>query len=135
MLILFMDDQEIRHDLAEKYLSKDHVILHAYTADEAIGIILACQERIGLAMLDHDLQDFYTGEDGCKYERHGVYFLERMFRDVPKDMLPAQFILHSFNPVGVNNMYAILKGKNLLGVNISFSGDAMRSIAERIRPQ
>jgi len=55
MLILFLDDQEIRHEGAEKHFAKEHTLLHAFDMYEAVDVIKSCKQRIGLAMLDHDL--------------------------------------------------------------------------------
>lgn len=134
-ILLLDDDADIRHKAVERHLSPDHVILHTFTADEAIQTIMTCQHRIGLAMLDHDLADFVIEEDGRKTERHGVYFLSRMFNDVPEEKWPAQFILHSGNVVGVKNMYTDLRNRGQEVYPMPFSGMMLDHLAERIKPQ
>lgn len=136
MIILMLDDDaEMRHTPVERALSKDHTVLHAFTADEALSIILQCQGRIGLAMLDHDLSDFLIEEDGMRIERHGAYFLHRMFNEVPEDKFPAQFVLHSGNPVGVDNMLAILRNRGQQVDAMRFSPEMLKNLTERLRPQ
>lgn len=95
MNILFLDDAQERHDLAEKYLSKEHILLHCFNADEALEVITSFQGTIGLAMLDHDLMDELTGryEDGTPFEKHGVYFVMSLISDIPKDKHPARAIV------------------------------------------
>lgn len=134
MIILILDDQDIRHDTVERYLSKEHTVLHAFNALEALEIIKSYNGRIGLAMLDHDLQDIVT-EDGRKYERHGVYFLAEMFKEIPEDKWPARFILHSHNNVGVKNMLDDLTRMGQIVSVLNFSSDNVKYIAEMIRPQ
>lgn len=135
MIILFLDDQDIRHETAEKLLSKEHTVLHAFNADEAIEIISTYKDRVGLAMLDHDLNDKVEEADGYKYERHGVYFIAKMFAEVPEDKWPAQFVVHSHNPEGVRNMISDLRRRDQTCSAATFSGDMVRNLADRIRPQ
>lgn len=66
MLILFIDDSLARHHTVEKYLGKDHVILHACDYQEAIEALEGCQKPIGLAMFDHDLGDYKCPKCGIK---------------------------------------------------------------------
>lgn len=135
MFILILDDGDTRHNIVERLLSKEHVVLHAFNADEAIEILKTCNKRVGLALLDHDLGDFVEEENGRKYERHGVYFLAKMFADLPEDKWPAQFILHSGNVVGVQNMLTDLRNRDQVVDAINFSGDMIKRLAERIKPQ
>jgi CheY-like chemotaxis protein len=106
MNILFLDDQQERHDLAEKYLSPYHTLLHCFTADEALEIIQSFQGVIGLAMLDHDLRDELTGrhEDGTSFEKHGMWFVNELISNVPIAKHPPYVIVHSYNPDGGKNM-------------------------------
>lgn len=134
MLILFMDDQDVRHHSVERCFSKEHTVLHAFNADEAIEIILSCKTTIGLAMLDHDMADF-AEVDGRKFEKHGVYFLSRLFTDVPKEKWPAQFIVHSRNNVGNQNMLTDLTRMEQVVSVIPFTVENLTLIAERIKAQ
>ena len=136
MIILMLDDDaDIRHTAVEKYLSKEHIVLHAFNCQEGLDLILQCQGKIGLALLDHDMADFLIEEDGMKIERHGAYFLHRMLNEIPEEKWPAQFLCHSGNPVGVDNMLSILRNRDQVVDAIRFSGEMLRNLAERIRPQ
>lgn len=144
MIILLLDDQEIRHATTEKYFARDHILYSAFDADEAIDILLSGRGTIGLALLDHDLNQFVSAESGLivpydysgsKIEKHGVYFLTRMFSDVPKDRWPAQFVLHSYNQVGAKSMYDKLIEMGQVATILSFSGDNMKLVADKIRAQ
>lgn len=143
MHILFLDDGDIRHESAERHLSKNHTLLHAFHAEEALKILISCQERIGLAMLDHDLNYFVndTGErvgyeyDGKKTELHGIWFLNQMFDGVPKDKWPAQFIIHSRNVPAAKNMHGHLLAYEQTSTILPFSGDMLKTVAARILSQ
>lgn len=134
MFILFMDDQDVRHASVERQFSKEHTVLHAFNADEAIEIILSCKSTIGLAMLDHDMADF-AEVDGRKFEKHGVYFLDRLFSEAPKEKWPAQFIIHSRNNVGSENMRVALTMMAQIASIIPFTVENLALIAERIKAQ
>lgn len=142
MLILFLDDQDIRHEVVEKYLSKSHTVLHAFNADEAIQIIQSSQHRIGLALLDHDLMDF-VDDKGNKVEynypdraeKHGMYFLQKLFENVDENKLPAEFIIHSYNPNGCESMYKYLIANNQTASILKFSGEMITNLLNRITPQ
>lgn len=140
-VILFMDDQEIRHEIAEKYLSKNYLLLHAYTADEAIQILTSYQSRIGVAMLDHDLFDFMSEDgkkvpfeyEGKKIEKNGVYFLNRMFNDIQKDKWPVRYIIHSHNHSGSKNMITDLLALEQTVEALPFSGETLAKIANALQ--
>jgi len=136
MLVLLMDDQDERHDLVEKYLSKaGHKVLHSFSAPEALELISTCPNRIGLALLDHDLQDIVVEDNGRKYERHGVWFVREMFATIPKDRLPAEFIVHSWNIDGAKNMVADLRKQEQIATAMSFCGDMLTQLVYRLMPQ
>src|SRR5271169_538039 len=130
MIILLLDDDaDIRHTAVERHLSKEHTVLHAFNAEEALQLLMTYQGKIGLAMLDHDLGDFVVEDDGRRTERHGVYFLQRMFNDVPEEKWPAQFVLHSGNVVGVENMRTDLRNRDQIVNVMRFSGAMLEHLA------
>lgn len=135
MYILFLDDMNVRHTTVDRHLLKDHSILHAWSADDAIQILMSCEHKIDLAFLDHDLQEICIREDGSEYEKHGVYFLSKMFSDVPEDKWPLQFIVHSHNPVGVKNMVSDLTNMKQDCVALQFSAGMLDHIEEVWRIQ
>src|SRR5271169_1874038 len=93
MNILFLDDEQIRHDLADKYLA-NHTILHAFTAPAALDIVNA--NKIDLALLDRDLHHFVE-EYGRKTERHGVWFVSCLLHDIKPELWFPRAIIHSYN--------------------------------------
>jgi CheY-like chemotaxis protein len=136
MLILFLDDQTERHELAEKYLSKaNHKTLHAFSAIEGLELIRNCQTRIGLALLDHDLFDIIEEPENIKLDRNGVWFLAQMFANIQEDKWPTQYHIHSYNPDGVKNMLADLRNKDQVCSADPFSGDMLTRLIARIQPQ
>lgn len=135
MYILLLDDDQMRHEIVERHFSKEHRVLHTFNCDEAIDVLNSCQHRIGLALLDHDLQDFVY-EDHRAFERHGLYFVDKMLATVPEDKWPAQFVCHSGNPVGAQNMAVTLRRRTDAPIIRSmFCGDLMVRVANSIRAQ
>jgi CheY-like chemotaxis protein len=133
VIILILDDEQIRHDLTEKYLGKENIILHAFNADEAIAILKASQQRIGLALLDHDLHEFVADETGHKWEKHGGYFVRTMIDMVREENWPAQIVIHSYNSGGAQGMKTTLKAKGVYARYMPFSGEMLRAIVEELK--
>jgi CheY-like chemotaxis protein len=131
-VILFLDDEQIRHDLADKYLGKEHTILHAYTAPQALDMINASAQKIDLGMLDHDLHHFVE-DDGHKSERHGVWFVSNLLHDVHPDKWFARVIIHSYNADGARYMREALRKAGIQADYIPFSGSMLRQIAEELK--
>lgn len=94
MIILFIDDQDYRHEIAEKNLGKDHTILHAFSCQEAFDIAKSCQNVIGLMMFDHDMGESMTGSD----------LASQMIETLPKEKYPARVIAHTNNVNGGLNI-------------------------------
>lgn len=131
MIILFLDDEDIRHALVEKVFGKKHRVLHAFNALEAIGLIQSYQDRIGLALLDHDLGEVVL-EDGKKVERHGNWFVQQMVRECAKDKYPVQTVVHSYNENGAKKMVASLADCGIIASHYPFSGEMLNHIANQI---
>lgn len=143
MNILFLDDQNIRHESIEKRFKNKHNILHAYNSQDAINILLNYNKKIDLAMLDHDLFDFVS-EDGTpvdynfigkKIERDGCYFLKQVFNFITKDKFPKEFIIHSHNTVGSKKMVSLLNDNNLTANIIPFSIDSINNLLQTLGSQ
>lgn len=102
MRILFLDDDEFRHDVfAEKAI--DHDVLHVRSAKEAISAMK--KERFDLACLDHDLGTKDTGYDVAVAIEGGFCHP------------PLSVIVHSYNPVGSTRMvYAIRRKTNAIAL-------------------
>lgn len=129
MYILFLDDQDVRHDLAEKLLSAaGHTVLHAFRCDEAINIIANFVQPIGIAFLDHDLMDIVEEEDGRKTEYHGAYFVDYVVKNIPQDKWFHRAIVHSYNATGAKYMRDTLTKNGIHCVMDNFSGDMLKRV-------
>ena len=104
MRILILDNDRERHRHFARKLINDTVV-HVFSAKEAI-IQLAHEKPFDAVFLDHDLGDagdLEASGPGTGYEvakwlaEHG-------------DRCPPAVILHTFNPVGAQNMQALLPG-------------------------
>jgi hypothetical protein len=131
MNILFLDDEKIRHDLADKYLV-GHTALHAYTAPQAIDMIDTSKDKIDLALLDHDLHHFIE-ENGHRSERHGVWFVSHLLTDIPSDKWFSRAIVHSYNADGGRYMCDDLRKAGIQADYRPFSGSMLRELVEEIK--
>jgi hypothetical protein len=105
MRILVLDDMDVRHDGFVRRF-KDHKIDHAYTAEEAIHHLN--MRKYDLVCLDHDLApEHYV--DGDTKEPSG-FDVAVFMSEMPKDKLPTQVLIHSWNPVGADRMKVQLHG-------------------------
>lgn len=96
MFILFLDDNQVRHDSAEKaFTNSGHTLLHAFTQEDVLQILNSCQERIGLAMLDYDLD---------QGEPTGSEIASQVLNTIAEEKWPARVIVHSNNPDGALNI-------------------------------
>jgi hypothetical protein len=135
MYILMLDDQQVRHDVVERHFAREHIVLHAFNFDDAVEILNSCQHRIGLAMLDHDLQDFKE-QDGRIVERHGAYFVDYMLNFIPEDKWPVQYVLHSYNYNGATNMHIALRKRTDAPITRGvFCGEFVAEIVRSIKAQ
>jgi CheY-like chemotaxis protein len=137
MLILFLDDQNDRHTLAEKYLTTaGHKVLHTYTPDEAIEVLLSSKNRIGLALLDHDLGIIVKDDESIfgKKEISGLDFVKSMIK-LPKDKLPARVVVHSYNNDGAKNMLNLLTPLGIHSIHTPFSGEMLSALVKELVAQ
>lgn len=132
MHILFLDDQDVRHDLAEKHLyAAGHKVLHAFNVREALDIVGNFIGQIGLGMLDHDLGQFVKDSDGRRTEHHGLYFVDQLVKTVPSNKWFPRAIVHSYNQNGAKYMVDMLNKHGIHSTVDNFSGDMLkRAIAE-----
>jgi CheY-like chemotaxis protein len=136
MHILFLDDQDVRHELAEKYLSAaGHIVLHAFNVEEGIELVECFAKPIGLALLDHDLDDIREDRDGRKTEYHGAYFVDYMIRNVPQDKWFHRAIIHSYNPHGAKYMRDTLNKNGIHAKMDNFSGDMLKRVIGELSVQ
>lgn len=129
MIILIVDDEDYRHDSAEKHLTKDHVLLHAFNVNEAIDVINGCQQRIGLALLDHDLQDFTTGS-----ELNGSS-LATLWLNLEENKHPARVIAISNNFQGASNITSKFNSAGIHAVHRPYDLMLMRTLAQELQVQ
>lgn len=107
MKILILDDDKIRH-LLFKTNFVGHVLVHTYTAQEAIKALE--EDLFEVAFLDHDLGGHsYVESEG---EEETGYTVAKWLAEHP-DRKPPIIHIHSYNPVGAQNMKNILPGSIL----------------------
>jgi CheY-like chemotaxis protein len=136
MHILFLDDQSVRHELVEKYLSAaGHIVLHAFNMEEGIDIVSNFVQPIGLALLDHDLDSFVVDDDGIKYELTGLSFVNKMLEDVPSEKWFHRAIVHSYNPNGAKYMCDTLNKNGIHAKMDNFSGDMLKRVVGELSIQ
>ena len=102
---LYLDDNQARHDCAEDaFANSGHTLLHAFNKEDVLQIVLGCQEKIGLAMFDHDLDNGEpTGSD----------IASAWLNDFEADKYPARVIVHSNNYEGSQNIVSKFKSVNI----------------------
>ena len=112
MRILVLDDMEVRHD-GFKCRYAGHDISHAYDVESAI-FCLKYKDKYELVCLDHDLS--FQHYEGSVHGEGTGFEVAKFISEMPKEDLPTQVIIHSWNPVGAERMYKQLQG---LGMFIS----------------
>jgi CheY-like chemotaxis protein len=125
MIILIVDDMQERHDSAEKHLSPAHTLLHAYDASEAMEVIQGCQDKIGLALLDHDL-----GLGGMTGSGLATQWLQ-----LDDAKFPARVIVISQNPDGALNIVSKFESANIHARHRPYDGRLMQDLAVQLRPE
>lgn len=128
MHILFIDDEDVRHDLAEQILTPHHTIYHAHNYDETIEILNSYQTGFDLVMHDHDLGDFITNEYGQKEERTGSTIARWIMNNLEENKLPIRAIVHSLNGEGAKNIISIYNSMKIPIQYITFSEELLKSL-------
>lgn len=102
MKIMVLEDSQARIDFFREKLVA-HEAYYFTTVADAIQFI--SNNAIDMAFLDHDLEQHH----GVESDRPDAgYQFVKYFTD--KELAKnALFIIHSMNPVGAQNMYALLK--------------------------
>lgn len=108
--ILFLDDDQARHDYAHEWLSKILGISgllidvhHVHSSAKAIKVLEG--EDFDVVSLDHDLEEIhYTNNKGDWEERTG----QDVARWLAADSFRGLVIVHSWNPEGAQAMVHIL---------------------------
>ena len=111
MKILFLDDNQFRHDAIESQHPGE--VIHCYTVDEFVAALTNPEhERFCVVSLDHDLNDFdcrslYNGQEATGLDACGLMVSREEFRV----KLPDEILIHSVNPCGAGAMRAFLQRK------------------------
>jgi len=117
MKILILDDMDIRHELFKVVLAP-HELTHVHTAREALAALMT--DEFEMVFLDHDLES---------EEENGFMLTELIVEN--KIETTADFIIHSTNPEGAENMYKTLKANGYLAQKRLF-GDLIQLGIEKI---
>jgi hypothetical protein len=136
MNVLILDDQDIRHELAEKILTPAGVkLFHAFDCVEGFEIIGSHPAPFALALLNHDLMDIVEEEDGRKTEYYGAYFVDYTIANIPRDKWFARAIVHSYNATGGKYMVEALKKNGIPAYIDNFSGDMLKRVVRELSVQ
>lgn len=109
MRILFLDDEKVRRDkFRDKYLGTGCIIDFATNAKEAIDFLK--NHQYDFVSLDHDLGGKSMVESN---EESGYAVAEFIAYQIPEEHRPKKVVIHSFNPVGAQRMYLLLKAYHI----------------------
>ena len=107
MKVLFLDDDEARHERFRQAVHDSPAVRYVHTAREARNAI--AREKFDICFLDHDLG--LTGsieDDGYKVVQYIVGLAAEH-----SDHVPGQVIVHSANPVGSERMVNALRAAGI----------------------
>jgi CheY-like chemotaxis protein len=104
MKILFLDDDPFRTREARICFAKDELSL-AETAEQAIRL-LEKNSPYDAVSLDHDL----CGNIYCPSDEVSGFAVAEYISKMPKEKMPKQVVVHSFNSGGAENMITVLQG-------------------------
>ncbi len=104
MKILFLDDDPNRTKNARKCDAKDE-LCEAETAEQAIQF-LEKHSPYDAVSLDHDL----GGNIYCPSDEMSGFAVAEYISKMPKEKMPKQVVVHSFNHGGAENMIKVLQG-------------------------
>lgn len=114
MKVLFLDDDESRHDVVEHWPSAGDVT-HVRTVDQALKALR--RERFDVVCLDHDL----GGQQMVESHEGTGYHVAQAIAKEPAWHL-GRVIVHSWNPEGARRMAEKLREAGLDVVRIPFGG-------------
>ena|ERR1019366_5013347 len=122
MNILFLDDQQERHSLAEKYLSPYHTL--RFLSQESSNVLIWKVVR-------------GRYEDGTPFEKHGMWFVNELISNVPAEKHPPYVIVHSYNPDGSKNMTNTLNKycNSIHSRQETFCGAMLQRLVIELTPQ
>lgn len=124
MRVLILDDNDERHEVfRERLIGCDRV--HVHTFRECVDALRE-MPRFDVAYLDHDLNDFpaqYQSYCGGFYgagEMTGTDVARYIARGMPREKVPAQIVIHSWNPDGALRMARVLADVGIVAVREPF---------------
>ena len=103
MKILILDDDKVRHIFFKRNFGH-HQLTHVETASEAIKALT--DDTFDAVFLDHDLGG-ETFVDSFGTTLNTGYSVAKWISEHP-EKAPKEIYIHSLNPVGAENMQAIL---------------------------
>jgi CheY-like chemotaxis protein len=106
MRLLFLDDDPQRHWWFRTLTSSSYTVYHCYSAHECIEALKRL-ERFDVVYLDHDL-DPYASMGFDPLEPTGQAAAQ-FIAQLPKEKLPTEIIVHSWNDYGSGRMMSVLK--------------------------
>ncbi len=119
MYVVVVDDSDERHSALEHALSDEHVLLHSYSQEEAVGLLKCSFLRIGLIIIDHDLG--------------GVASF--ILNELDAERFPAQALVVSHNPDGALNIASKLSTAGIPTRVERFSEELVKRLAIELQPQ
>lgn len=99
MKILFLDDEQARHDrIVQIYDGETGLSLNRVFTYNMFEMLLNAMSPLDIIYLDHDLGDTKTGEDAAL-----------LIAALPPEKRPKEVRVHSFNPVGARRIIQVLQ--------------------------
>lgn len=128
MYVVVVDDSDERHSALEHALSDEHVLLHSYSQEEAVGLLKCSFLRIGLIIIDHDL-----GNEDEVGSGSGVASF--ILNELDTERFPAQALVVSHNPDGALNIASKLSTAGIPTRVERFSEELVKRLAIELQPQ
>jgi response regulator of citrate/malate metabolism len=127
MFILIVDDEQVRHNIAENYLSDipGCSLLHAFTYEEGKELLEMATRPIALLLLDHDLGSGKNGSDLAGFILNEL--------DIAK--FPAQAVSHSWSAPGAANVTSKLRTAGIPTRVWPFDAELCKFMVEQLQPQ
>lgn len=116
MRMLFLDDEQWRHDGQRVMQSHNYIIDSVYNADQAIAALKAT--HYDLVSLDHDLQEDHYREDQPFGTGTGLEVARYI---AANPTCCDRVVVHSLNQVGGARMMAELHDAGIRAIRLPFS--------------
>lgn len=106
--VLFLDDDELRHNVFAQNHASEEVFLHQTFTAKACIKSLQELPRFDLIFLDHDLGPNHYSGNGYNVGT-GMDVVDFMCKDMEQSKRPDSVIIHSWNPERAQEMFLRLK--------------------------